>query len=199
MNKKYGYVRVAAAVPELKVANVKFNTEEIIKEIKLLNQEGVQIVVFPELSITGYTCADLFSQDVLLTEALNGLKKIMMETSDLNIISIVGAPIVCDNQLFNCAIVINRGEILGIVPKTYIPNYSEFYEKRWFSTSETLTSKIIKIFDRYVPIGIDLIFKDALFIMGIYTSLGSKKSSKKLLTKILLSFLILIFFITITN
>ena len=161
MNKKYGYVRVAAAVPELKVANVKFNTEEIIKEIKLLTQEGVQIVVFPELSITGYTCADLFSQDVLLTEALNGLKKIMMETSDLNIISIVGAPIVCDNQLFNCAIVINRGEILGIVPKTYIPNYSEFYEKRWFSTSETLTSKIIKIFDRYVPIGIDLIFKDA--------------------------------------
>lgn len=160
MNKKYGYIRVAACVPELKVANVSFNTEEIIKEIGFLDKEGVQIVTFPELCLTGYTCADLFSQDILIEQSLVGLEKILNETSKYDIISIIGIPIVCDNQLFNCAVVINRGEILGIVPKTYIPNYGEFYEKRWFSTSNTLRSKSIKILGREVPIGIDLIFRD---------------------------------------
>ena len=160
MNKKYGYIRVAACVPELKVANVSFNTEEIIKEIGFLDKEGVQIVTFPELCLTGYTCADLFSQDILIEQSLVGLEKILNETSKYDIISIIGIPIVCDNQLFNCAVVINRGEVLGIVPKTYIPNYGEFYEKRWFSTSNTLRSKSIKILGREVPIGIDLIFRD---------------------------------------
>ena len=160
MNKKYGYIRVAASVPELKVANVVFNVEEIIKEMKNLDKEGVQIVTFPELCLTGYTCADLFSQDILIEQSLVGLEKILNETSKYDIISIIGIPIVCDNQLFNCAVVINRGEILGIVPKTYIPNYGEFYEKRWFSTSNTLRSKSIKILGREVPIGIDLVFRD---------------------------------------
>ena len=160
MNKKYGYVRVAASVPELKVANVEFNISEIIKEIKDLDKEGVQIVTFPELCITGYTCADLFSQDVLINKALDGLKKILDETNKLDIISILGVPIVCDNQLFNCGVVINKGEVLGIVPKTYIPNYGEFYEKRWFSTSNTLRSKSIKLFGKDVPIGTDLVFSD---------------------------------------
>ncbi len=160
MNKKYGYVRVAASVPELRVANVEFNTNEIIKEIKVLDNEVVQIVTFPELCITGYTCADLFSQDILLNKALDGLKKILDETSKLDIISILGVPIVCDNQLFNCGVVINKGEVLGIVPKTYIPNYGEFYEKRWFSTSNTLRSKSIKLFGKDVPIGTDLVFSD---------------------------------------
>lgn len=170
MNKKYGYVRVAAVVPELKVANTTFNTKEIIKEIKLLDKEGVQIVTFPELCITGYTCADLFSQDVLISKALDSLKKIIDETSKLDIISILGVPIVCDNQLFNTGVVINKGEVLGIVPKTYIPNYGEFYEKRWFSTSNTLRSKSIKLFGKDVPIGIDLVFSDVLdkkFTFGI--------------------------------
>ncbi len=160
MNKKYGYIRVAASVPELKVANVSFNIQEIIKEIKLLAKEGVQIVTFPELCITGYTCADLFSQDILLKEALNGLKEILDKTKNIDIVAIVGVPLVCDNQLFNCGVVINKGKILGIVPKTYIPNYGEFYEKRWFSTSNTLCSKTIKLFKEEVPIGIDLIFRD---------------------------------------
>lgn len=160
MNKKYGYVRVAASVPELKVANVEFNTKEVIKEIKALNKEGVQIVTFPELCLTGYTCADLFSQDILITKSKEAIKEVMEETKSLDVISIIGSPIVCDNQLFNCAVVINKGEILGIVPKTYIPNYGEFYEKRWFSTSNTLTSRTIKLFGKDVPIGIDLIFRD---------------------------------------
>ncbi len=170
MNKKLGYARVAASVPELKVANVEFNTKEVIKEIKSLEKEGVQIVTFPELCLTGYTCADLFSQDILITKSKDAIKEVMDETKGLDIISIIGAPIVCDNQLFNCAVVINKGEILGIVPKTYIPNYGEFYEKRWFSTSNTLTSRTIRMFGKEVPIGIDLIFrdtKDEKFTFGI--------------------------------
>ena len=160
MNKKYGYVRVAASVPELKVANVEFNTNEVISEIKKLDKEGVQIVTFPELCLTGYTCADLFSQDILIDKYMEALERVVKETANLNIISIIGAPIVCDNQMFNCGVVVNRGRVLGIVPKTYIPNYGEFYEKRWFSTSNTLRSRVIKLFGEEVPIGIDLVFRD---------------------------------------
>ena len=160
MNKKYGYVRVAASVPELKVANVEFNTNEVISEIKKLDKEGVQIVTFPELCLTGYTCADLFSQDILIDKSMEALERVVKETANLNIISIIGAPIVCDNQMFNCGVVVNRGKVLGIVPKTYIPNYGEFYEKRWFSTSNTLRSRVIKLFGEEVPIGIDLVFRD---------------------------------------
>ena len=170
MNKKFGYVRVAASVPELKVANVEFNTKEVIKEIKALDKEGVQIVTFPELCLTGYTCADLFSQDILITKSKEAIKEVIDSTKLLDIISIIGAPIVCDNQLFNCGVVINKGEILGVVPKTYIPNYGEFYEKRWFSTSNTLTSKTINLFGKEVPIGIDLVFRDindSKFTFGI--------------------------------
>ncbi len=170
MNKKFGYVRVAASVPELKVANVEFNTKEVIKEIKALDKEGVQIVTFPELCLTGYTCADLFSQDILITKSKEAIKEVIDSTKLLDIISIIGAPIVCDNQLFNCGVVINKGKILGIVPKTYIPNYGEFYEKRWFSTSNTLTSKTINLFGKEVPIGIDLVFRDindSKFAFGI--------------------------------
>ncbi len=170
MNKKCGYVRVAASVPELKVANVEFNTKEVIKEIKALDKEGVQIVTFPELCLTGYTCADLFSQDILITKSKEAIKEVIDSTKLLNIISIIGVPIVCDNQLFNCGVVISKGEILGVVPKTYIPNYGEFYEKRWFSTSNTLTSKTINLFGKEVPIGIDLVFRDindSKFTFGI--------------------------------
>lgn len=162
MNKKFGYVRVAASVPEIKVGNIDFNTKEIIKEIKTLDKEGVQIVTFPELSLSGYTCADLFSQELMIEKSMGALKKIVDETKNLDIIAIVGAPIVCDNQMFNCGIVVSKGDILGIVPKTYIPNYGEFYEKRWFSTSNTLTSKIVNLFGKDIPIGVDLIFRDAM-------------------------------------
>lgn len=161
MNKKFGYVRVAASVPEIKVGNIDFNTKEIIKEIKTLDKEGVQIVTFPELSLSGYTCADLFSQELMIEKSMGALKKIVDETKNLDIIAIVGAPIVCDNQMFNCGIVVSKGDILGIVPKTYIPNYGEFYEKRWFSTSNTLTSKVVNLFGKDIPIGVDLIFRDA--------------------------------------
>ena len=161
MNKELGYVRVGALIPELKVGNTVYNSKTIIENIKKMEKEGVNIVVTPELSITGYTCADLFFQDVLLNDALKGLKKIIEETKYSKIISIIGIPLKCDNQLFNVAVVINKGKILGIVPKTYIPNYNEFYEKRWFKTSHSLISKTIKLFGHEVPIGVDLLFRDS--------------------------------------
>ena len=162
MLKRFGFIRVGASVPELRVANVEFNTKEIIKEIKILESKGVQILTFPELCLTGYTCGDLFSQEILLEKSLCGLKDIMNATKELNIVVIVGMPIVCDNQLFNCGVVVSRGEILGIVPKTYIPNYGEFYEKRWFSSSKNLVSNSINLFGKEIPIGVDLLFRDVL-------------------------------------
>jgi NAD+ synthase (glutamine-hydrolysing) len=159
MLKKYGFVRVGAAVPEMKVADVDFNTDEIIKLINDAEGKNIQIIVFPELSITGYTCADLFHQNILLNEVLVGLKKIIDSTSKLNITSIVGMPLTLDNQLYNTAVVINKGHILGIVPKTYIPNYSEFYEKRWFASSLTMISKDMELFGETVPVGTDLLFQ----------------------------------------
>ena len=136
MNKKYGYVRVAASVPELKVANVEFNVKEIINEIKKLSKEGVQVVSFPELSITGYTCGDLFKQEFLINKALEGLNTIVKETSKLDIISIVGMPVRVNNKLFDCAVVLSKGQILGVVPKTYLDNFKE--EGRWFNTGDLI-------------------------------------------------------------
>ncbi|MCM1053297.1 MAG: NAD(+) synthase [Ruminococcus sp.] len=160
MNKEFGYVRVGACVPSLKVGNVNYNTEEIIKMIKELNDKGVEIVSFPECSLTGYTCADLFLQDVLLESTLNNLEKILEVSKSLEMVIIVGAPLLIDNGLYNTGIVINKGKILGVVPKTYIPNYCEFYEKRWFNSADNLVSKEIKLLGRVVPVGVDLLFRD---------------------------------------
>lgn len=158
MNKEFGYVRVAAVVPELKVANAIYNTEEIISEVKKLAKDGVQIALFPELSLTGYSCGDLFLQDVLIEKVVECLKKIVLETSNLNIISIVGAPILYGNRLYNCGVVINKGKILGIVPKSYIPSE----ENKYFNSGLELIGKTIKLFDEEVLIGRDLIFGDKL-------------------------------------
>lgn len=161
MNKKYGFTRVATVTPALKVANIKYNTDQIISEIKKLDQKGAEIIIFPEMSLTGYTCGDLFLTTKLLTCCLDYLKIILEETKNLNIISIIGLPISLDSMLFNCAAVLYHGKILGIVPKTYIPNYSEFYEQRWFKSSQNLLSQEITLFNKPVPIGTDLIFQDS--------------------------------------
>ena len=160
MLKQYGFVRVAACVPEIKVADINFNCDEIIRQIKLAKNNGVQIVTFPEMSITGYTCGDLFFQDVLLRKAEEGLKHILTETKNISVVAIVGMPLRVDNQLFNVAVVVEKGKILGVIPKTYIPNYSEFYEKRWFATSLNALSTQINICENIVPFGADLLFED---------------------------------------
>ena len=160
MNKEFGYVRVAAVVPELRVANPIFNTDVILKEIDVLEGKGVQIALFPELSLTGYTCGDLFLQDVLLEKAKDSLIEIKHATQDKNIYVIVGLPFFIGNELYNCAAVVGRGHILGIVPKTYIPNYQEFYEARWFSSGAHLPMTEVIIENEVVPIGRDLLFQD---------------------------------------
>ena len=158
MNKKYGYVRVAAVVPEIKVANVEFNVKEIISEIKKLAKEGVQVVVFPELSLTGYTCGDLFNQDFLVEKSIEGLDTIVKDTAKLDIVSIVGMPVRIDNKLYNASVVVSKGEVLGIVPKTYIDRHGE--EGRWFSTGDTLRTKEINLLGKNVVVGTDLLFRD---------------------------------------
>lgn len=160
MNKEFGYVRVAAVVPELKVANPIFNTDVILKEVDVLEEKGVQIALFPELSLTGYTCGDLFLQDVLLEKAKDSLIKLAHATQDKKIYVIVGLPFLVGNELYNCAAVVGRGHILGIVPKTYIPNYQEFYEARWFSSEAHLQMPEVTIENEVVPIGRDLLFQD---------------------------------------
>lgn len=155
---KHGFVRVAAAVPELKVGACSYNTEKISGMIRDAENAGVEIVVFPELSITAYTCADLFQQDRLLRSALDGLEKIARMTGDMKIVVIAGLPLLLDNQLFDCAAVIQGGEILGIIPKTYIPGYSEFYEERWFASARNAQSDYVELFGREVPFGTDLLF-----------------------------------------
>ena len=159
MIKKYGYLRVGAIVPSLEVGNVQKNTLEIIEQIKKASLEQVQIVTTPELSLTGYTCSDLFFQDVLLEESILGLEKILESTKNLDIISIIGLPIKIKNKLYNCAVVIQKGKILGAVPKSYLPNYNEFYEKRWFESGIGLNEKIT-LLGQTVPVTTDLLFQD---------------------------------------
>ena len=129
---KDGFFRVASATPDIKVSDTVYNADKIIELIKKAASYEVNFVVFPELCITGYTCGDLFFQEQLLISAETALMRICDETKDIDIISVVGLPYKSGTILYNCAVVIYKGEILGFVPKMYIPNYSEFYEKRYF-------------------------------------------------------------------
>ena len=153
MNKKFGYVRYGAVVPEIKVANVSNNVDEIIKSIKKMSKDGVQIVAFPELSLTGYTCGDLFKNRTLLDNALNGLERILKDTIKLDIITVVGMPLVVDNLVYDVAVVVNKGKVLGVVPKNNLTNE----EHRWFNVYDGVKS--IKVLGNEVLFG-DVVFKD---------------------------------------
>lgn len=158
--KENGFVRVGALVNKLSLGNAIENAKEISRQIKKAYEAGVEIIVTPELSLTGYTCGDMFLQDKLIKDSIIGLEYVLSETKSLNIISIIGMPISTNNALFNCGVVINRGKLLGIIPKTYIPNYKEFYECRWFSSSLNLDINEIELLGQKVPIGCDLLFQD---------------------------------------
>ena len=135
---KDGFIKVAAATPKIKVADPVYNTEEILKIIDETEKKGASILVFSELTISGYTCGDLFLQQPLLTECKNQLLRIVKATENKSMLVVVGCPIVIKQKLYNCAVVISDGSILGIVPKTHLPNYSEFYELRHFTSGEGL-------------------------------------------------------------
>lgn len=157
-----GYVRIGAAVPKIQIGNTWANISEIINLVKQAADSHVKVLVFPELCVTGYTCADLFHQKLLLDQAQAALQKIIDITGENNydMLIIIGIPVEADNQLFNCAAVIHRGKILGLVPKTFIPNYGEFYEKRWFSSAVNRINDTVIFCSQEVPFSEKLLFKD---------------------------------------
>ncbi len=134
----YGFVKVASAVPLVKVGDCEWNAHQIESLIAQADGKGVEIICFPEMCITGYTCADLFQQQLLLDSSEMALFHLLDTTRSLNIISIIGLPLRINSLLLNVAVVVQKGKILGAVPKSYIPNYKEFYEKRWFTSGETV-------------------------------------------------------------
>ena len=133
-----GFITVAAAIPQVKVADCIFNTQQIESMIAQAEGKGVEVIVFPELCITGYTCQDLFRQRALLEQTETAVMMLLDFTRKLDVITIVGLPVIVGDLLLNCAAVIQKGDLLALIPKTYLPNYSEFYEKRWFASSQDL-------------------------------------------------------------
>jgi NAD+ synthase (glutamine-hydrolysing) len=160
MLKDFGYVRLASAVPKLKVADTLYNAQEIKKILIEADKKKISLIVFPELCITGYTCGDLFGQEVLLKSSEDAVCSLCDFSKDMDIIFVVGSPVRVEEYLFNCAIIIQGGKILGVVPKTYVPNYSEFYEKRWFTSGSNIDYSEIHYARQNVPFGTDLVFQD---------------------------------------
>ena len=134
----FGFIRVAAATPSVKVADCTYNIAHIEPLIRRAAAQGAAVVALPELSITSYTCADLFHQPFLLQQAENALGVLLKQTADLPTLCIVGLPIVLNNRLYNTAVVFSQGRLLGVVPKSFLPNYNEFYEARWFASGADL-------------------------------------------------------------
>ena len=130
----YGMLRVATAIPTVKVADVEYNLKQHIQLFREAQEQGVQLLVFPELSLTGYTCADLFHHRPLLDGAVNSLKHLAEATRGIDMAVVVGCPLTYQNRLYNCGILLGDGKVIGIVPKVYLPNYAEFYEARWFAS-----------------------------------------------------------------
>ena len=163
----YGFVKVAAAVPHVQVADCFYNIQQMEGLMRQASDKGVQIIAFPEMSVTAYTCLDLFVQQTLLKNAEQALLKLVSDTADLNILTIAGAPLVTENRLINAAIAFQSGKILGVVPKTYIPNYKEFQEQRWFTSATELRDKTVSIGDRTYPLGSHLLFTAGQVKVGI--------------------------------
>ena len=157
------FIKVASACPVTKVGDVNFNLENILKCIKDADSKGAKEIVFPELAITSYTCSDLFLNSTLIRKSEEGIKTLLKETKNLDILISVGAPLLYNNSLYNCAYIIYKGSVLGIVPKSYIPNYSEFYEKRWFTEGLNIINKKIDLsFQSNIPFGTNLIFSSQI-------------------------------------
>ena len=134
MKDNFGFVRVAAAVPMMRVADCSYNVEQVKQQITEAIEEGVEIICFPELTLTGYTCGDLFFTQRLQQNTLKGLEDVCDFTREKPIIVLIGAPLKVDNNLYNCAFVMTDGDVVGVVPKVNLPNTGEFYEKRWFTS-----------------------------------------------------------------
>ncbi len=170
----FGFVRVATAVPVIRLADCNYNVQQMKSMIDEAIEEGVEIICFPELSVTGYTCADLFFTRQLQSDALKALEELCTYTRNKPITVLVGAPLKADNNLYNCAFVMTDGEVRGVVPKTNLPNTGEFYEKRWFTSGRAIREAngspripTVELWDGDVPFGVDLIFEANNYTFGI--------------------------------
>jgi NAD+ synthase (glutamine-hydrolysing) len=165
MNKTYqhtGYLRVACVAPELRVADVDFNLGCIRATLEAQRRAGATIVLFPELSLTGYTCGDLFSQDLLLDRARAALMELAAETRRLHVVAVVGLPVAANGRLFNCAAVVGEGRVLGLVPKQFLPTTGEYYEERWFTSAAGMEPVAVPLDGAAVPLATNLLFEDAV-------------------------------------
>jgi len=163
----YGFVKVASAIPGVKVANCDYNTSRIEALIAQAEEQQVSIICFPELCITSYTCQDLFASQLLLDKAELMLMRLIETTRPMNIVSIVGMPVSYQGMLLNCAVVFGGGRIYGVVPKSYLPNYKEFYEMRWFTPAATLPQGEVHLAGQNVPIGVNLVFETMACKFGV--------------------------------
>ena len=164
---KHGFIKVAAAVPFVRVADCQYNIEHIEAQVRQADAQGVEIMTFPELCITGYTCGDLFLKPFLIRQAQESLLELAHRTADTEVLFIVGMPILIESQLFNAAVALQGGRILGAIPKTYLPNYREFQEARWFSPAKELQLATIQIGEQQVPIGYNVLFRSGGVAIGI--------------------------------
>jgi NAD+ synthase (glutamine-hydrolysing) len=168
-SKEYGFIRIAAISPEMKPGDIDFNLMHILSSLEKAIESSCHIAVFPEMAITGYTIGDLLYQDIIHKETLKALLKIAEFTEENDITAVVGAPIVDNGMLFNCAVLISSGKILGVIPKTFICNSNEYYEERWFSSDQDRVSEIVVINGVEIPFGANNLFrvKDIGLIVGI--------------------------------
>lgn len=163
----HGFVKVASAIPSVRVADCQYNVEQIESLIVQAEGHGVEIICLPELSLTAYTCQDLFQQQLLLEQAEMALIQLMNFTRSLDIISIVGLPVAYKGSLLNCAAVIQKGKILGMIPKTYLPNYKEFYEKRWFTSGTDIPAGTLLVCGQQVPLNQYILFRTPSCTFGV--------------------------------
>ena len=155
----FGFVRVAAAVPPLKVGDVEGNLRQVIAFAERADDQGVQVVVFPELCLTGYTSGELFHQQLLIDRAADAVLQLAAASARLRPLLVVGFPLAAEGALFNTAAVVSGGLVHGLVPKTYIPGYKEYYEERWFASARDLLPREVRLGDRDVPVGTDMLFR----------------------------------------
>ncbi len=159
LSKDLGFIRMGLSVPGLRIADVDFNVAAITAAIAQAQAEQVQILAFPEMSLTGYTIGDLIHHQVLLMGAQRGLEQLLKQTAGKGMLIVVGMPLLVEQKVFNCAVMINAGKIQGVIPKTFIPNYKEFYEERWWSSGSTAQIDTIELAGQQVPFGTDLLFR----------------------------------------
>ena len=166
---KDGFLKAAALSPALRVADCAYNTAQILQELRAASARGVKLAVFPEFCLTGYTCGDLFLQRTLQQGALTGLQTLLDASRELDVVALVGLPLLVRGKLYNCAAVLCRGRLLGLVPKTYLPNYGEFYEKRQFTPGSTEV-ETLTVCGQQVPFGTSLLFRCRempSFVLGV--------------------------------